>query len=64
MAFKVVGKKESYVNARWFRFIVVKTQYREKKSFWNTMNFGLKSLNLKILSSDNLLPYSLKTKSE
>ena len=32
MAFKVVGKKESYVNARLLRFIVVKTQYREKNS--------------------------------
>ena len=32
MAFKVVGKKESYVNARLVRFIVVKTQCREKNS--------------------------------
>ena len=39
-------------------------QYRKKKSFWNTLNFGLRSLNLKIPPSDNLLPYSLKNKSE
>ena len=42
----------------------VSTQYSKKKSFLNTLNFGLKSLNLNILPSDNLLPYSLKNKSE